>query len=137
MLVETKQGDILGEVEPKLGLRLVKLMEGGNRYTAAITSLDEDGVKIMIREVFRHPSQAGTPSFPLRQADGFRSYVKESFIKHERQEEAPEDAEYVSEWEEPESAPEGIGFFEETVVDAGGEVEGEGVGVSDEEEDEE
>ncbi|MBI4294874.1 MAG: tetratricopeptide repeat protein [Chloroflexi bacterium] len=127
LLVETRQGDCLGEVEPKLGLRLIKLMEGGNHYTAAITSLDESGIKMMIREVYRHPSQAGILSFPLRQADGFRSYMKQSIIKHERgeEEESPEDSDYAQDWEEAEPMPEGIGFFEETVVDSGGEVEAE------------
>ena len=85
LTVETVDGEYIGEVEPKLGLRLIKLMEGGNKYAAAVASISEDSCKVMIKEVFQHPSQAGRPSFPARAADGFRPYVKDSVLKYERE----------------------------------------------------
>lgn len=59
-----KGEEYLGEVEPKYRLRLAKLMRGGNRYAAAILSVRGDGVQVIIREEYQHPSQAGHPSFP-------------------------------------------------------------------------
>ena len=36
-------GDVqLGQVEPRVGTRLAKLMKGGNRYEAAITQLERE-----------------------------------------------------------------------------------------------
>ena len=70
MTVENVKGEYLGEIEPKLGLRLAKLVEGGNRYTAAVTAVDEHSLVIMIKETYRHPSQYGTMSFPARQPGG-------------------------------------------------------------------
>ncbi len=40
LLVENRDGEYLGQVEPKLGVRLCRLMEGGNRYGAAITKIN-------------------------------------------------------------------------------------------------
>ena len=56
----------LGQVEPRLGSRLIRLMGGGNRYEAAVKSVAEREFVIMIREVFQHPSQIGSVSFPSR-----------------------------------------------------------------------
>jgi len=69
LVVENDQGEYLGEVEPKHGLRLIKLIEGGNRYAAAIHSVGEDGVRVVIREEYQHPSQVGYPSFPVKATD--------------------------------------------------------------------
>jgi len=54
----------LGRLEPRLARRLIRLMQGGNRYTAAIAAADQKGVEVIIREVFQHPSLMGVVSFP-------------------------------------------------------------------------
>lgn len=104
LVVESVDGEYIGEVEPKLGLRLVKLIEGGNKYAAAIASISEYSGRVMIREVFQHPTQAGRPSFPVRAPDEFRSYVKDSMLKYELEdEEEALDEDSTDEWggEEP------------------------------------
>ena len=104
LMVESMDGEYLGEVDPKLGLRLIKLMQGGNKYSAVITRISEDKGKVMIKEVYQHPSQAGRPSFPARATDDFRPYVKNTMLRYELEddEEALED-DYSDEWdgEEP------------------------------------
>jgi len=75
LIVEDSRGEYLGQVEPKHAQRLVKLMEGGNKYTAAIISSTEEAVTVIIREVYQHPSQTGRPSFPSRGPEGFQPYV--------------------------------------------------------------
>jgi hypothetical protein len=62
--VEDSLGEYLGRVEPRLASRLARLMMGGSRYEAAVTSVGENEMTIIIREVFRHPSQGNAPSFP-------------------------------------------------------------------------
>lgn len=105
LTVESISGEYIGEVSQRLGLRLAKLIEGGNKYAAAIARMGEDEGKVVIKEVFRHPSQAGRPSFPARAADGFRPYVKNSVLKYELEEqEEPAEEEHPSSWvEEPEA----------------------------------
>jgi len=64
LVVENSQGEYLGMVSPKPARRLIRLMAGGNRYSAAVISAAEDMMTIIIREVYQHPSQAGRLSFP-------------------------------------------------------------------------
>jgi Tetratricopeptide repeat len=107
--VETVSGDPLGVIEPKLGLRLARLIEGGNRYVAAVASLSNGGVRIIIREIYQHPSQQGKPSFPVSGGDTFRPYVKERLVRHDLDEEEPsEDLDEEGEdWEHETVATEG------------------------------
>lgn len=87
LLVKNKEGDYLGEVEPKYGARLAKLAKLGNKYIAAMHSLGDKETKVIVREVYRHPSQSGRPSFPLRDKQGYRPYVRESLLRHRLEDE--------------------------------------------------
>jgi tetratricopeptide (TPR) repeat protein len=105
--VETAGGEPLGEIEPKMGLRLSRLIEGGNRYVAAIASLSDGGVRVIIREVYQHPSQQGRPSFPAA-GDTYRPYVKERLVRHDGdEEESPEELDEGEDWEQETVATEG------------------------------
>ncbi len=75
LIVENSWGEYLGQVETRHGQRLIKLMQGGNKYTAAIINSTDEAVTVIIREVYQHRSQAGQSSFPSRGPDGFRSYA--------------------------------------------------------------
>jgi len=123
LIVESEGGEYLGEVEPRQGLRLIKLIQGGNRYDAAILSIEEDKVQVVIKEVFQHPSQVGHPSFPVKTAESFRTRIKDSLFRRgvitDESEGLPEigyfdEGEYFS--GEEESLPEGF-----TVVGENGE----------------
>jgi hypothetical protein len=117
LTVETEDGEYIGEVEPKLGLRLIKLMEGGNRYAAAVASVGNGGGRVMIKEIYQHPSLAGRPSFPARAADGFRPYVRESVIKYERDDdEEGFEEDYPGEIEKEEPVREEVTTLEEIVA---------------------
>jgi hypothetical protein len=59
---------VVGQLEPKLAQRVMRLSEAGNRYSATITSIDESHVRIIVREEFRHPSMRSRPSFPTQAA---------------------------------------------------------------------
>jgi hypothetical protein len=73
-------GDIVGSVEPKMGLRLLRLMEGGNQYAAAVKSLTDDDVEVIIKETYRDPSQTRL-SFPAAGTESSRAYIKESLLR--------------------------------------------------------
>ena len=117
IVVENSLGEYLGEIEPSIGTRLANLIEGGNRYTAAITSLADNEVKVIIREMFQHPSQAGRPSFPAKGPNGFRSYVRDSILKYELEEEETfdETEDAMEREEEGEPLPEGISILVQDV----------------------
>lgn len=109
LAVETIDGDAIGIVEPRIGLRLLKLMKGGNQYAAAVASVADGTVKVIIKETYQHPSQAGKPSFPITSAgEAVRPYIKEGLLRfeaeEEEEEELAEEVEEVEEWEEPETA---------------------------------
>lgn len=63
-------GEELGQVESKTASRIKRLMSGGNRYAATLKSVDDREVTIIIREVYKHPSQARIVSFPSRASSG-------------------------------------------------------------------
>jgi hypothetical protein len=110
LLVENTRGEYLGEVEARLGLRLLKLMQGGNQYAAALTSLANATGRVIIKEVYQHPSQAGRPSFPAIGTEVVRPYIRGSILKHEgeEEEEPVEEAEGGGEeWEGETEAQEG------------------------------
>ena len=116
LIVENKHGEYMGKVQPRIGLRLAKLIDMGTRYSAAIASSADSEVKVIITEVFQHPSQAGRPSFPAKSSDGFRSYVKESILKYElgEKEGALDESGYpIESEEEAEALPEGMSLIVE------------------------
>lgn len=78
--VETIDGQFIGSVEPKLGLRLLRLIERGSQYAAAVKSLTETDVELIIKETYRHPSQT-RPSFPAAGGEQVRAYIKESLLR--------------------------------------------------------
>jgi hypothetical protein len=112
LIVENEEGEYLGLVEPPHGFRLARLIEGGNKYTAAIVNIDNSTARVIIREVVQHPSQIGRPSFPVKAVEGFHPHVKDTLLRHEAvEEEALEEGEEV-ELEEGELIPEGFSIFE-------------------------
>jgi tetratricopeptide (TPR) repeat protein len=104
-LLVARVGDTeIGQVEPRVGARLAKLMKGGNRYDAAITVVNGDEVRIIIREVFAHPDNFGKVSFPgsvAGRGSDVRPYIKGSALRYDDEGEESEELE-----EEPEEVEE-------------------------------
>jgi len=81
MNVETVRGVSLGHLEHALGRRLIKFLEGGNRYSGAVATCEGGAVKIIVRETYQDPKFFGRPSFPIKKGrEEFRPYAKESLI---------------------------------------------------------
>ena len=81
--VASPTGEYLGQVEPRLASRLTRLIDGGNRYEATVTSAAEQELTVIVREVFQHPSQAGTVSFPSRSGQDGRVYLPGTILGYE------------------------------------------------------
>jgi len=122
LVVENKHDEYLGEVEPKYGLRLIKLIEGGNRYAAAILGLGKDGVRVIIKEEYQHPSQEGYLSFPVKATKHSLLHAKESLLRHDvigEESEAVKEVEHAEEetglfQSQDETSLEGFSTLEET-----------------------
>jgi hypothetical protein len=95
LVVENGRGEYLGKVEPKHTQRLIRLMLGGNKYSAVVVKSTAEGMTMMVRETFQHPSQAGKLSFPPRGMEEFRPYVGDKLLKLEPEEEEEDESGYT------------------------------------------
>ena len=91
--VYVQDGEYLGRVEPKLGRRLVKLMDGGNRYEAAVIAVKEEGISVILRESYRHPNLRKVCSFPTPSKDESRHYIAENVLRYLEEVDLDEDDE--------------------------------------------
>jgi tetratricopeptide (TPR) repeat protein len=87
LAVENSRGEYLGRIEPKHAPRLIRLMLGGNKYSAAVVKSTADGMTVMVREIFQDPSQVGRLSFPPKGMQEFRAYGSDKLTKIEGEEE--------------------------------------------------
>jgi tetratricopeptide (TPR) repeat protein len=87
LVLENSRGEYLGRVEPKHALRLVRLMLGGNQYSAVVVRSNADGMTVMVRETFQHPNHAGKLSFPPKGMEEFRPYASDRLLRLEAEDE--------------------------------------------------
>lgn len=127
--VETMAGEYLADVQPKLALRLSKLIAGGNKYAAAIAGLDGQSVRVIIKETFQHPTQVGRLSFPAGKAgDVVRPYTKESLVRADMDDD-DDLADESDDWEdtdveaEAEAEPRETSLFEAAVAEDADDVD--------------
>ncbi len=110
--VVTLNGDSLGQLEPKLALRLIGLVEGGNRYDAAVASIHDSAIKVIIKETYCHPSRAGRISFPTKGTNDFRPYVRGELLHRQAEDEEDPSSDELQDWEgQEEPTPEEIPFY--------------------------
>lgn len=78
--VLNSEGEYIGMIEPRIGLRMARLIGGGNRYSAAMVTVSGD-IRVMLRETFQHPSQVSRVSFPQARATDFRAYTRRGLLR--------------------------------------------------------
>lgn len=88
--VLTRDGEYIGMVEPKVGLRLARMMAAGNQYSAALVSVGSV-IRLIIRETYQHPSMVGRVSFPQAKATDFRGFTRRGLLRGQ------EDGDYIDE----------------------------------------
>ena len=84
-LVVESGGEFLGLIEPRLALRITRLMDSGNEYAAAVASVSPAGDhgRIIIKETYQSPQNAGRLSFPATGPEGVRPYTKEGLLRYD------------------------------------------------------
>ena len=87
LVVENAQGNYLGKVDPRQASRLIRLMLGGNKYSAVVVKSTAEGMTVMVRETYQHPSQAGKLSFPPKGMEEFRAFGSDRDLKGASEEE--------------------------------------------------
>ncbi len=102
LVVESTGGDCLGQIPPRLAARLIRLMQGGNRYEAAVARMSGSEVKVIIREVYQDPSQARVTSFPSR-GEQSRLYAQGTILESDLLEQEDENVESAPSYEWGES----------------------------------
>ena len=123
LVVTRRDGRRLGEIEAKTAERVIELMAGGNRYEVYALGLSSQSLRVILREVFRDPSQATKVSFPrqitsrayLRERDLLRQRDEADFFLLDEDEEEEED-ETVAAEEEETSDTDTEPFVEDTVT---------------------
>ncbi len=89
--VYVRDGEYLGQVEPRLARRLQRLIDGGNRYEAAIIGVNDWGISLVIRETYRHPSLHNICSFPTSSKGERRVYLDNDLLRYLEESELDED----------------------------------------------
>ncbi len=106
LAVENSRGAYMGKVDPKYAQRLIRLILGGNQYTASVVKSTMDMMTVIARETYQHPSQAGKLSFPPKGMEEFRPYVSDKLLKLEEDEEEEESGYTIIGGDEIEVLPE-------------------------------
>ena len=79
LVAYSEDGIRLGRLPARLALRLITLIDGGNRYGAAVTAAEPGMLRIIVRELYQHPSQIGRLSFPVENKPAVtRPYLRDS-----------------------------------------------------------
>ena len=82
LLVTTADGTTLGRVDEQLSTRLSRLIQTGNQYQAGVVGVDDNGVRIIIRENYQAPENVGRISFPPRVSETLpRPYLREGLVR--------------------------------------------------------
>ncbi len=84
LVVKTKDGRRLGEIEAKTADHIIQLMAGGNRYEAFSLGLSAHSLRVILRETFHDPSQLEKISFPRQLTS--RAYLRERDLLRQRDE---------------------------------------------------
>ena len=130
LAVHARDGELLGFLEPKVGRRLIDLIDTGNQYVVAVVSNDQQNPRVAVRETLQSPENAQRISFPghHRPAETKeRAYIKGTFFRF-----GGEEDEGLEE-EEAEEAEPNLAAAEEAVE---AEVSEEPLGLEAEEDDE-
>ncbi len=105
-------GQYLGQVDPRLGHRLSRLIEGGNTYAAAVVGVNGEGISVIIHETHRDRSLQHVASFPTRAAPlpeprierddglGVRLTADEEIVSDEDEEGMIDEEELQAAWSE-------------------------------------
>ena len=120
--VENGSGETLGLLPARAALRLIELLNGGNRYVAGVVSVAESGIRVLVRETYQAPALQGRVSFPSKGGPlppELRAYTKDRALRFDLDEDAIGD-------EGDDESPDGDAETEDSTADIEYYEEGEG-----------
>ncbi len=85
LAVHTRDGELLGFLEPKVGRRLIELIRSGNEYVVALVTNDQANPRVAVREVHQSAENAHRISFPGHHRPvetKERAYIKGTFFRY-------------------------------------------------------
>jgi tetratricopeptide (TPR) repeat protein len=83
-------GKYLGRLPDDLAARLKTLVKGGNKYEIYVKTIEEDNLKIFIKEVYRGKDFINTPSFSAERIE-YISYAPPELVNKDKPETGIED----------------------------------------------
>jgi len=86
--VNTENKVYLGTIPDDLSLRLIKFINGGNRYQAFVKAIDKQHLEIFVREIFRSKRFRNFPSF-APSGSSYLSYLSPKSVYEEKPETTP------------------------------------------------
>jgi tetratricopeptide (TPR) repeat protein len=120
--VENGSGETLGLLPARAALRLIELLNGGNRYVAGVVSVAENGIRVLVRETYQAPALQGRVSFPSKGGPlppELRAYTKDRALRFDLDEDAIAD-------DGDDESPDGETETEDSTADIEYYEEGEG-----------
>lgn len=103
IVVYSEDGLRLGQLDTRLAQRLITLIGGGNRYSAAVTAVEPGMLRVIVRETYQHPSQAGRLSFP---ADSNKPLAPRAYTRATERLYATDDQDFLTDDDEVEDVEE-------------------------------
>jgi tetratricopeptide (TPR) repeat protein len=100
LAAHARDGALLGFLEPKVGRRLLELIQAGNEYVLALVTNDQSNPRVAIREVVQSPENAHRISFPGHHRPvetKERAYIKGTFFRYGEEELEEEEEETAEE----------------------------------------
>lgn len=117
LLVQDAGNNLIGEVEPRYGRRLVKLIQGGNKYSAVIGAVGAEDVRVIVQETYHDPSLAGSPSFAPNGAEGPQPFDDRSLVDYSLEDDDDDSSYDETGKEDKEEFVLGAGFHEVSPVE--------------------
>lgn len=77
----------MGKVDQKYAQRLIRLLIGGNQYSASVVKSTMDMMTVIIRETYQHPDMVGKLSFPAKGMEEFRVFAGDRKLNLDEEEE--------------------------------------------------
>jgi hypothetical protein len=124
--IRSVDGMALGEVGSPVSERMAQLIAGGNRYEAFALGISSHSLRIIIREVYKHPSQATEISFKeqvrktqdlMRERELLSLRDEGDFIFGDDEDESDEDtADSDDDLEDEEPDPDAAAYVDEAVT---------------------
>ncbi len=85
VIVSSRTGKILGELEQRIAQRLIDLLQAGNRYEMYALGMSGHSLRFILREVHQDPAMAGQLGLP-RQSRATMDLMREREILSQREE---------------------------------------------------